>query len=466
MRSNTILTYEEVRKIKSGNSNEKLVGVQSFDESIEAQYEKFDMVAYAGFEILVRETVARKLALVNKQLKIKYNLTLRVVYGYRSIEVQTSYFNKKQMELNFSNPELSSDELAALTHNFVAVPDVAGHVTGGAIDLSLVNSSGVPCDMGTEIADFTDEDRIKTFAERITDNQRWLRQILLDEMTAVGFAPFLGEWWHFSYGDREWAAYYGELRALYGPVAMKKTVIVCKIAGGNETALQTIKGEIKGVNGRIGKVLLRAYPTAEQAGLLYIDVERLEMAGGEFCGNASAAAAVLLAREVAKPTVSYSVSGFEGSVNAEVILLGCGKYRVRTSFEGMNYKVESFEHKGERLSAVDMKGIIHILIEGTFPRSNYESIQRSLINELALHGRKAVGVIWYERQAGKIYINPVVWVKAIDTIYYETACGSGAIATALCTGSQNIFQPTGRYISVDIDEGRIMTECEVTITQG
>ena len=145
---NTILTYDDIKKIKGGNSNEKLVNVNTYDDSIEAQYEKFDMVAYAGFEILVRETVARKLAVVNKRLHAKYNLTLKVVYGYRSLEVQTNYFNRKQMELNSVNPKLPPGELVALTHNFVAVPEVAGHVTGGAIDLTLVKSNGKACDMG------------------------------------------------------------------------------------------------------------------------------------------------------------------------------------------------------------------------------------------------------------------------------------------------------------------------------
>jgi D-alanyl-D-alanine dipeptidase len=460
---NTILTYDDVKKIKSGDSNEKLVSVKSYDDSIEAQYEKFDMVAYAGFEILVRETVAKKLAAVNKQLKTKYNLVIKVVYGYRSPEVQTSYFNKKQMALNFANPELSPDELTALTHNFVAVPEVAGHVTGGAIDITLVDSNGTRCDMGTKIADFTDEDRIKTFAKEITDDQRRLRQILLDEMMTEGFAPFLGEWWHFSYGDREWAAYYEKPRALYGPIAMRKTALVCKIAGGNETVLQIIKGEVKDTDGRVGKALLGAYPTAEQAGLLYVDIERLEMAGGEFCGNASAAAGVLLANEQTKSTVKYGVSGFEGSVVTEVTPLDRSRYQVRTFFNGMDYKVECFEYKGKRLSVVDMKGIVHILIEGTFPSSNYELIQRDLIDGLNLCDRNAVGVIWYKQQARKVQINPVVWVKEVDTLYYESACGSGAIAAALCTGSRKIFQPTGECISVDIEQDKIIIECEVAI---
>ena len=32
------------------------------------------------------------------------------------------------------------------------------------------------------------------------------------------FAPYDGEWWHFSYGDREWAFYYKKEKALYKQV--------------------------------------------------------------------------------------------------------------------------------------------------------------------------------------------------------------------------------------------------------
>ena len=48
--------------------------------------------------------------------------------------------------------------------------------------------------------------------------QRSNRGLLQDAMVAAGFAPFYGEWWHFSYGDREWAAFYYRPAALYGPV--------------------------------------------------------------------------------------------------------------------------------------------------------------------------------------------------------------------------------------------------------
>ena len=41
-----------------------------------------------------------------------------------------------------------------------------------------------------------------------------LRKIMLE----VGFAPYDGEWWHFSYGDREWAYYYKKYKYLYPQV--------------------------------------------------------------------------------------------------------------------------------------------------------------------------------------------------------------------------------------------------------
>ncbi len=39
--------------------------------------------------------------------------------------------------------------------------------------------------------------------------------LLRRAMAQAGFAPFNGEWWHFSYGDREWAAVWNAPFALY-----------------------------------------------------------------------------------------------------------------------------------------------------------------------------------------------------------------------------------------------------------
>ena len=56
-----------------------------------------------------------------------------------------------------------------------------------------------------------------TFAQGLTAAQRDLRLLLHDLMLENGFAPFY-ELWHFSYGDREWAAFYSRAKTVYSPL--------------------------------------------------------------------------------------------------------------------------------------------------------------------------------------------------------------------------------------------------------
>ena len=37
-------------------------------------------------------------------------------------------------------------------------------------------------------------------------------------MLEEGFAPYDGEWWHFSFGDKEWAFYYKKDKALFNQI--------------------------------------------------------------------------------------------------------------------------------------------------------------------------------------------------------------------------------------------------------
>ncbi len=212
-----ILTYDEMASAEQGASQEPLVDVRKYDPSIVSEHEQSDMQVYTGEDILVRDTVAKNLAEVNKQLRNANNLRLRIVYGFRHPKVQEKYFRERKEVLRKENPSMSEYDLMRLVHDFVAVPDVAGHPMGAAVDLTLVDDSNNPVDMGNAISDYSDPDIIKTFAE-VTSEQASYRKILHDAMIAQGFAPFYGEWWHFSYGDREWATFYGTKKAIYGPI--------------------------------------------------------------------------------------------------------------------------------------------------------------------------------------------------------------------------------------------------------
>ena len=73
--------------------------------------------------------------------------------------------------------------------------------------------------MGVALDDITaDAGRIKTFGENLTGQQISNRMALFQAMTTAGFMPFFGEYWHFMYGDREWAYFSGLGESLYSNI--------------------------------------------------------------------------------------------------------------------------------------------------------------------------------------------------------------------------------------------------------
>lgn len=110
---------------------------------------------------------------------------------------------------------------------------------------------------------------------------------------------------------------------------------------------------------------------------------------------------------------------------------------------------------------------MHVVIEGAFPTNpaDYQQAHRSIVEEFNLGEREAVGVIWYERDHDTVTIHPVVWVKAVDTFFYEESCGSGTIAVGKVTGITSIVQPTGKRIAAGIAEGVVTLESEMEVVR-
>ena len=86
------------------------------------------------------------------------------------------------------------------------------HSTGGAVDLTLADSSGEPLAMGGEIDAIGEQSIPDHHAEEAESNPQgsaalWhgRRCLLNDVMTEAGFARHPNEWWHFSHGDQLWA---------------------------------------------------------------------------------------------------------------------------------------------------------------------------------------------------------------------------------------------------------------------
>lgn len=211
----SMLTYRDLLQIPVRENHEPLVPVM-----IPWGYRPpfTDMQDALDGKLMVRQTVADKLATAQRLLhKQNPSLTLFVCYGYRDPAIQKQRFIRMLRELA-ENAGDDPFDLYEQVHRRVAVPAVAGHPAGAAVDITIKDIvTDRELDFGSDMYNYATK-KFYTFSPDISQSQQKQRILLRNIMMKTGFAPFDGEWWHFSYGDREWACYYKRLRALYGPV--------------------------------------------------------------------------------------------------------------------------------------------------------------------------------------------------------------------------------------------------------
>ena len=203
------------------------------------------------------------------------------------------------------------------------------------------------------------------------------------------------------------------------------------------------------------EVTARLMGECEQVGYLMAPGDpkaqiRLEMMGGEFCGNASMAAAAWAAERM-NMEVGHSqrlwleVSGAEG-------LVPCLITRDEWEWIGdvdmpIPTGMEPREILGRQVDIVYLPGIAHLVYAGSdLPKAEAEALLEAA-KEL-LPDQPALGVLLYDEEAETMA--PLVWVRDSDTQVWETSCGSGTIAVAYRlaarqgrTVSINVFQPGG-----------------------
>lgn len=210
----TLVKYSDLVDVSEWESGETFVFLTKEPGSLFGKYEKLIDMQSTFPKIPVRATVANKLLMAAKELaNLNRYYGLQVTYGYRSLSVQKKYYKEESLRV-FGKDNLTLDE-AERIHRVIAVPTVSGHPTGGAVDVTVVDlRTRESIDMGSSLYDLTDNN-LFFFSPKITEQQRKNRSLLRNCMINQGFAPFDGEWWHFSYGDKEWAFYYKMPTAIY-----------------------------------------------------------------------------------------------------------------------------------------------------------------------------------------------------------------------------------------------------------
>jgi diaminopimelate epimerase len=244
--------------------------------------------------------------------------------------------------------------------------------------------------------------------------------------------------------------------------------------------LETDKDKRNEIQDKIGK-------RVEQVGFVNDSPhseQKLVMAGGEFCGNATRCA-VWYYRD-GKPT------GKEGKDEGIVIKTSIldsqkNEYNLKEIKAGITSSLDVWTNVpvvgklddivkkiGDGLYWVELDGIGHLVITQRQSKAYIKGVN-SIVNENIVMGyakallknygyfdKDACGVMFLENSLDIpdiITMHPCVFINSPGTANYETACGSGSLAVALvssylhggCNVELPLLQPSGKLIKATIN---------------
>jgi diaminopimelate epimerase len=167
------------------------------------------------------------------------------------------------------------------------------------------------------------------------------------------------------------------------------------------------------------------------------ELPRLEMMGGEFCGNAARSFGLLCARE----------RGLSGKGELRIGISGMGEpLPVRFDLGGGSASVEipppqakrELPFRGRALGVYDFEGISHVIAPELPPSRELFGEIRGLFEEdsrrqgFPLPG--ALGIMFWN--GASRCMSPAVYVYGPDSLVFESSCGSGTAALGLYLGEE------------------------------
>jgi diaminopimelate epimerase len=158
---------------------------------------------------------------------------------------------------------------------------------------------------------------------------------------------------------------------------------------------------------------------------------RLEMMGGEFCGNAARSFGLLVAQKtglLGRRRVMIESSGADSPLPVQV---DTETGRAEAEIPGPR-SINTLEFEGRILPVCVFDGITHVIAEDLEPaRETFFAIKALYENAPARNAAPrsdAFGVMFYNRTSG--FMSPLVYVYGTDSLVFESSCGSGSAALA------------------------------------
>ena len=196
---------------------------------------------------------------------------------------------------------------------------------------------------------------------------------------------------------------------------------------------------------------------------------RMEMCGLEFCGNAARTFGLMVAKEMGitgAGKVFVDVSGVDEILTVEVdtdtnytkvkmpAYIDIKRFDLSSIFDMDDSSGNAVAADGataaaardtaaaggtlKDVKAVDFGGILHLIIPDVPANlENFECVKKFVYNR---YNPPAMGAMFYDTKNETLA--PVVYVKDVDSTYFEGSCASGTAACAIAFGSE---KPDGDY---------------------
>jgi D-alanyl-D-alanine dipeptidase len=163
----------------------------------------------------VRKTVAEKLAMAADSLPA--GIVLVIVQGFRPLAQQRFLYEEVKKRFVEEHPDWSRATLHRIVNTLCAPPEdrcPPPHSTGGAVDVALrelMSAENMDMVSPYEFNEKSAPTAVKGLSETAATN----RKLLVDALSSTGLTNYIGEWWHWSWGDSGWALRVGAPNAHY-----------------------------------------------------------------------------------------------------------------------------------------------------------------------------------------------------------------------------------------------------------
>lgn len=216
----------------------------------------------------------------------------------------------------------------------------------------------------------------------------------------------------------------------------------------------------------VAKKILKENGNVEQVGFLSFNTSAdiaLHMAGDEFCGNATmcAAAYYLNQKQLRKRLVKVSVYGVAEPVSVNICEDDNNSFSATVDMP-KPIGIRKIQDGEKDLPIVEFSNIDHIIIETNDIYQGSEKEEKRIRQLQAKLDIPSLGIIFFNKE--KMSITPLVYVKKVDTVFWENSCASGTTALAAYIASINegkeinlsILQPSGATLNAHvIEDGKI-----------